>query len=409
MTHAGRVGSHVIGVPVILARSDVLARHRPDIWSAPVPSAAADAAREGRLAEATILHEVRHFHDSLLCPPLYDRFMVAVERNAVAATLLGDKMREGLGPLGPGALDNRQRALIELHRETVKDVGHRHEAAYRPVFVEEIGAAVTLTDMLEANAMVTELCFLDSTPDGQAYDHWLSLTSVLPEKYTKIINWFVRSRESFSEDLDRVGNVLMWCLYRQDASPKALADVIGLADTRIDALCDVREIPQRLETARRARQFALFQLQDTERARRYFTSVQDIIDVHTRCLTRMSDIAFRTPAYVHEVACFPMPATGFFADEAMIKNRTLPFVRKADIRSAYGDVFSMSSSKDQERRTAVACGLFPTLGIAPCLELNRVHLTLALRFITQGLFEEKVSYNFSMDQAFAELSREWIA
>ncbi|ANP52966.1 hypothetical protein J2Z21_000539 [Streptomyces griseochromogenes] len=412
MTHTGRIGSHVIGVPVILIRSDVLARHRPEIWTAQ-DGPPEDPEGERLLAEATMLHEIRHFHDALLCPPLYDRFMVEAERNSVGAAVFADLSENG--ERDPAKrLGKEQRDLIDMHRATAADFKHRNACAYEPVEVPGIGPAITLVDLLEANALVTELFFLHRavehrTPGDSGYDHWLSLLSTLPAKYTKIISRFVRSRESFGEDLQRVSGVLMRCLYRPEPSAAALREVVGLPEREIDALCGPEVIGKQLAETTKRHNYALFTIfEPHQHARRVFTNAGDITELHARCAARMRESEFQVDAYLRNIRDFPVPATGFFADAAMLGERRLPFVRKADIRAAYGDVFSLSSTKDRQRRATLACGFFPTFGTVPCLELNRVDLMLGMRFGTQGLFGEKVSYNHAMDQAYVMTYRQWM-
>ncbi|QTD95865.1 hypothetical protein [Streptomyces cyanogenus] len=412
MTHTGRIGSHVIGVPVILIRSDVLARHRPEIWTSQ-DGPPADPERERLLAEATILHEIRHFHDALLCPPLYDRFMVEAERNSVAMAVLADLSENG--EQDPARkIGEKQQALIDLHRQTAAGFQQRNAAAYEPARIPGIGPTITLGDLLEANAVVTELVFLQESfrqrgRGESGYDHWLSLLSALPAKYTKVIGRFLRTRESFDEDLQRVSRVLLRCLYRPEPSAAALNELVGLPEREIDALCRDEVIAEQLARTTERQNYALFTMWEPRHApRRVFTNARDIADLHAWCRARMMESGFRVDTYLSNIRDFPVPATGFFADAAMVAERRLPFVRKSDIRAAYGDAFSLSSVKDQQRRATLACGFFPTFGTAPCLELQRVDLMLGLRFGTQGLFGQKVTYNHTMDQAYVMTYRQWM-
>ncbi|MFJ9154109.1 hypothetical protein ACIRP7_40070 [Streptomyces sp. NPDC102270] len=401
------MGSHVIGVPVILIRSDVLARHRPETWKAQ-DGPSADPERERLLAEATILHEIRHFHDALLCPPLYDRFMIEAERNAVALTVIAALSENG--ERNPGkVLGEEHTELIERHRVNAARLARRNAAAYEPASVSGIGPAITLVDLLEANALVTELSFLHEAFDEGAYDHWLSLRGSLPAKYTKIIIRFIRTRDTYGEDLQRVSAVLMRCLYRPEPSAAALNEAVGLTDSEIDALCDARVIEEQLTETEKRHNYALFTiLEPDQHPRPVFTNAVDITELHDLCRTGMRASRFRVDAYHRAIRDFPVPATGFFADADMVTERRLPFVRKADIRAAYGDAFSLSGAKDRQRRTTLACGFFPTFGTVPCLDLSRVDLMLGLRFGTQALLGEKVSYNHAMDQAYAAVYRRWM-
>lgn len=412
MTHTGRIGSHVIGVPVVLIRSDVLARHRPEIWTAQ-DGPPADPERERLLAEATILHEIRHFHDALLCPPLYDRFMVEAERNSVAAAVLADLSENGKRDPGK-TLGEKQRDLIDLHRETAADFRQLNAPAYEPVGIPGIGLTITLVDLLEANAVVTELAFLHEAfrQHGRGeggYDQWMSLQSTRPAKYTKVISCFLRTRDSFGEDLHRVSRVLMRCLYRPEPSAAALNEVVGLPEREIDALCRAEVIAEQLAETTKRHNYALFTIfEPRQSAGRVFTNAGDITALHAWCAARMRESEFRVDAYLRSIRDFPVPATGFFADAAMVDERGLPFVRTADIRAAYGDVLSLSSTKDRQRRATLGCGFFPTFGTTPCLELNRVDLMLGLRFGTQALFGEKVTYNHTMDQTYAMRYGQWM-
>jgi len=112
------------------------------------------------------------------------------------------------------------------------------------------------------------------------------------------------------------------------------------------------------------------------------------------------DNEFDLYRYLAGLRNLPIPPTCFFADEDMMTSCLLPFVRKGALKTRYGDYLVIDERRDSTDRTTVACGIVPTQGIQSFVGLASVYSMLAFRYMSQDIFEDRVSYCPGMDYVY---------
>lgn len=216
---SGRVstalGYFMQGVPAIFVRTEIAAVADPDMlkyvraYGAAVTSQRApDFTSKGMLrgyeSFITPIHELRHFHDALLCLPLFKLFLIQSGRLWHVTQLAGQI--SGLSasdlPLAPGKeiqahISSHGRSLIEsIHRaENAYEEEHRNLYTSRTCLRD---ITISLGHVLEANAITAELLHLLVAHGIDSADlYYKRVLSHLEPIYSVLLKTFV----SHSHDL----------------------------------------------------------------------------------------------------------------------------------------------------------------------------------------------------------------
>ncbi|MER7455485.1 hypothetical protein [Micromonospora sp. NPDC126480] len=405
---SGRVGAHLIGVPVIFLRSDVLSRLDPQAW--PVHGTTGQHPEPDRLgALATIHHEIRHFHDALLTPFLFHRFLLEVQRNAIGGRVLASAFARGSTPQAD-MLNDEERELVARHRRDVREHRRVFADCYATATVDWLGA-LSVSDLLEANAVVTEYQALAPLLGEELLARrWTEWSGTVPTKYTAVVNRLMVPGEPFTRNLRRINRVLMWCLYGAESPLRRFTAATNCAwPGLLDRLCGAPAIERSLRAALRRERYEVWQLGDDEATARYYLGARDLVDYRRQYEEALRGADFRLDGYVESLAATPVPPTCFYADDDMVRTRRVPFVRKADLRTAYGDAYVLGLMRDAARRTTLSAGIIPTPGHRSCVALNRVDTMLAMRYLTQEIFGDQVTYSTLLDNLYDGYLSELIA
>jgi hypothetical protein len=426
----GLIGTHVIGLPAIFLRSDILSDLDPQVWDypdrgrdpvpedevyralgsgimehvwdfssmRPPPISEFDALR----SRATINHEIRHFHDSVVTPGLFEKFLLEAQRAHISMLLLRNLAGAGAESVDEGHLTAEDRELLRFHRSRVTDRNARFASREQPRKLDGTRILVTVFDLLEANAIATELFTVAAlVGKNDALTYWIELQRLLPARYTQVLDHILGSDPRSIEPL---------LVFQQFAILSLLSD--GHPIDTLNSLLSHRQsqsqLTNNLHIARlteRARETCstpdtgpIFQLTATPHAT--VVHATELVAIREEVLRLHAASDYTSSAYHESLSDYPIPATCFFADDLMHQARVLPFVRKAALRVAYGDVFSLCSRRDLTRRTTLSAGLIPTPGYMSHFALPRVESLLSFRFIGQALFGHRVSYAPDIDQMY---------
>ena len=421
----GRLGAHFIGLPVIFLRSDVLADLDPDVWdypdrgNDPVPESdllkslgehildwvwqKPDTASKTKSdfavlrAQATIPHEIRHFHDALVTPGLFERFVMETQRVHIAAKILAGMSGRGAGQIDPAHLTREESGLIRFHRNRTAEFEAAYAERMRPKPISGLGITADISDLLEADAIVAELFRVSAIEGPRALNaYWKELKTSLPIKYTQLLEYAVPEGRNFTGDLERFQRALITALL----SP----------GNPIDTFNAINSAPERSSDPGRYRRALSIAIQEPPighpifQLRPYpdeaFVHVTEVYSMRLQVLELHARTDLTSLAYDEHLKEFPIPPTCFFADDLMYSAKVLPFVRKADLRRKYGGVFSLYNRRDMTRRTTVSAGLIPTPGYDSALALNRVESMLSFRYISQYLFGDRITYAQDIDAAY---------
>lgn len=165
----------------------------------------------------TALHEIRHFHDALLCRPLFERFLL---RNCISwcVAQLVPRIPPGVERIpidwNDASLATR-RDLVHL-RDIVlafdKQYFSRFNTLYDPCSFR--GRHITLNHLLEANAIVTELVHLYAVHGVRSTnDYYENVVVRLPALYTFLIECFLELYGDLIGAMIALYATIPFCLY----------------------------------------------------------------------------------------------------------------------------------------------------------------------------------------------------
>jgi hypothetical protein len=415
--YTGTLGFYTLGIPVLFLRSDLLARLAPTTWDYPLEiQTPSDLQQLKDLA--TIRHEIRHFHDTLLTPFLFERFLVEIERNYVAARIIGKAMEKGETAPDPDCLDDESRWLLEFHHKTAVQYSQKYSGFELPVQVNAIGMMIEYSDLLETNALIIELnfvCVLHG--EERAKQYWNYWQLYLPDRYTRILGTVLERSDTFSGGLARLHRAIICSLYSggeptREFDRLARPGAIWSGRTPEDVI-PAEMLRHRIEQSRANECFIFVGFEDQyegadqltvnekaalSEAKKYFIFPSELLTVSTNAFRQLAAIDFDLTAYQEKIDEFAIPPTCFYATDEMLAENILPFARKENLRKTYGDVFSICSKRDASQRTTLECGIVPTPGFKSFIPLNKVCTMLTSRYISQHLFGDLVTYTPGMDR-----------
>ena len=223
-------GYFVRGIPIVFLKNDILFRERdasddyfrlvaddgggrPDV---PFDHAAAAAFERC----ATLFHELKHFHDALLCRPLFEQFLRQNKLTwAVMQIISRLAKRRHLPSSVNDPIWKTDSELAQLKRiidDADEDAYNRSPGLYTRAMIEQ--QEIGLDHLLEASAMTTELLHLYAVHGVDAMDRYHEqVVNNTEPLYRFLLEHFVTL---FDSDLVR-GTDALYCvlgisLYRSD-------------------------------------------------------------------------------------------------------------------------------------------------------------------------------------------------
>jgi hypothetical protein len=177
-------------------------------------------------------HEVKHFHDALLCRPLFELFLL---RNKVGWYLLqlAGEFR-GLAmkhvPLKMDAenrelLTDRGTLLLSAIRREMSAFKQRYEHTFVRIHYRDV--VLTLTHLLETSAIVLELAHVLSVHgEAGAENYYRDIVLLLPPEYSSLVHLFVERRGTLTAALDELYILLAYSLYCSDSPVETFAKIL---------------------------------------------------------------------------------------------------------------------------------------------------------------------------------------
>lgn len=354
----GTAGLHILGLPALFVRSDVFARGQPDVWDDPSDTSYPEPSLE---APATIVHELRHFHDSLTSPHLRLLCFAEAERclvwQAMVAAVVLDTAAEAR---------DRLAQLVADHRANVRGIDDLIQEWGAPFIAG--GVAVSLRDLLELLGTLAELAWLRSSTHDRLFDR---LAVDIIQQRRSLATVF----EHASVDRDRPPTPgQLRVLYR--AAIRALADAVSPTAALADHLerAAGAASPDDVATAESVR-VAFMESQDSRPSFEFETidpgpgggappgapTVSTWIDEADAVARMYVTSDFELFAYSARARVAMAPATVIYPTEEMVARHTYPFGRRRELAARYGGCWPMSEERDAERRTTYGLATFPTL------------------------------------------------
>lgn len=181
----------------IRAYREAIASQRPPDFSHPV-------ILRGYESFITVTHELRHFHDALLCLPLFNLFIIQTARLWRVTQLVGEitglKVHDLPLPLrkkSKARISEWGQSLVDSILATEHAYGQKHRQLYRTH--ECLGhLRVSLDHVLEANAVTAELLHLivaHGTDSAELY--YRNVIRNLPSIYSDLLHSFIEIAPDF--------------------------------------------------------------------------------------------------------------------------------------------------------------------------------------------------------------------
>lgn len=181
---------------------------------------------------ATINHEVKHFHDALLCRPLFELFLLRNKINWCVAQLA--RSFRGLSvemlPLDykidhPKLVTAEGAFLLKEIKRLVSEFNQYHAIVFQPISYNKID--LTLTYLIEASAMLLELVnVLSVHGERGARDYYEQVVLNLPDEYSYLLRTFVQRRGSVTAALLPLYTLLAYSLYCSDNPVRTLVELL---------------------------------------------------------------------------------------------------------------------------------------------------------------------------------------
>ncbi|MGO4517394.1 hypothetical protein AB4Y89_16480 [Terriglobus sp. 2YAB30_2] len=180
----GTLGFFFQGIPVVFIKNDVLFR-RADSEDHYFKLIGEDG--EGKTGIvfgddaalafnrfATLLHELRHFHDALLCRPLFEQFLRQHKITLAVMQILSRLTKHRYLPAGVNDpiwhSDPEMAFLKQLIDDIDEDAFNRSQGLYADGMIES--DSISLEHLLEASAITTELLHLHAIHGVESMEHY---------------------------------------------------------------------------------------------------------------------------------------------------------------------------------------------------------------------------------------------
>lgn len=376
---------------------------------------------------ATMLHELRHFHDSLLCPPLFNKFLLQHKITWYTLQLINRLARHRYLPRqitdpiwdrdpGLGAL---KMMLLDADAELFD----RYPELETPSLVD--GDKVTLDHLLEASAITTELLHLYAVHGREAMEvyYWQAVLKS-DELYHLLVKKSVAlCGEDITSGVSALYRALAISLYGSNTPVQRFSSLFSDLQTgqaKVEAEFDdwlsrpfpaeedlERAVllerlqylesgdPVRIELEPAMEELALFH-QTLYRARRA------LIDLYVK------RFGYRASAYVEYLHELPSPPILFYPIEAYTPATIAPAMLEADLKNSAIDYYLIAGT-DEERGRVVLAGLRAIPPTHPCVSFEAVDTILFANFCYGYLFEGREQcYSRGVDEQYLGILKKLI-
>jgi hypothetical protein len=168
---------------------------------------------------ATTLHEIRHFHDALLCKPLFEVFLLQNKITWYTMQLVGQFPKSQRLPADINDAVYSTVPRLQLFKGLIEECDElaylRQETLWDAYSLE--GHAITLEYLLEANATAAELLHLYSMHGINAMkDYYDTIVVNAEDKYNRLIREFAHLYDGLFEGLAALYLALGYSLFSSD-------------------------------------------------------------------------------------------------------------------------------------------------------------------------------------------------
>lgn len=368
---------------------------------------------------ATTLHELRHFHDALLCRPLFDKFLLQHKITWYILQLINRLARYHYLPRhGTDSVWDRDPILTTLKRmllDADEDLYNQHPELETASTIS--GDEVTFDHLLEASAIATELLHLYVVHGREAMEvYYRKAVAKTDRLYHLLAAKFVALQGG---DIT-AGVSALYCavaisLYGSHTPIQRFARLFSDLETgQTEIQAEIRAWLLDPFPAEEVLQRAVFSetLQDLESGDSIHfdthPAMEELAHLHhtlygaRRMMIDVYVKQFRYLAskYVEHLHELPAPPILFYPIEADNPATVVPAVLEADIKNSIGDYYLIAGYDDDIRRVALA-GLRAMPLTRPCVRFEVVDMILFANFCYGYLFQGREEcYSRGIDEQY---------
>jgi hypothetical protein len=438
--HQKTLGYFLQGVPVVFLEIESIFGSNKDVLEYLELNSACEFGRiqnpaltptlcRGYERSVTVLHEIRHFHDALLCRPLFDQFLLRNETSWCMAQLIRSMPRD-MDRIQINWGDSR---LGASHRARLfKELIFRADEAYFSKFQELndayicLGHEIRLDYLIETNAIVTELLHLYKTLGVRSVrDYYGYVVSSLQEpKYTLLLACFCELYGDVIPAVIALYAAIPFCLYSSLNPTKTfceLAERCKVNPALVHSLCNASSLKACFENER--------ELEEHIRAIRIF-SVDGPVEVNVEalpdpyfagaliqfhrtmydCRKKLIDkyiveFNYAPGPYYERLSELPLPPLLFYPDVSA--QGEVRGVREQEFQKRGEPLYKIAASQHPEGDIVFA-GLTSLSGTEPAVRFEIADIQLAYAYFYKAAFEGKTSvYTPVVDHMYERTLREF--
>jgi hypothetical protein len=420
------------GIPVLFIKNDAMFRslNLPDDYSklldedgSAIPGLAFGDDEVAAFERfATILHELRHFHDALLCRPLFDKFLLQHKITWYTLQLINRLARYRHLPRQiADPLWDRDPGLATLKRlllDADADLYDRYPELETPSLID--GDEITLDHLLEASAIATELLHLYSVHGQEAMEryYWKVVTKA-NGLYHLLARKFVAL---YDGDITFGASTLYWAvaisLYGSNTPVQRFTSLFSdlrTGQAKIQAVINAWLLDPFPAEEELKRAVLSEQLQDIESGdpirvelefameelahlpRTLYEARRTLIELYVK------QYGYRGNEYVEHLHVLPTPPILFYPLEAYNPATIAPAILEADLKNSLIDYYLIASHDDERGRVALA-GLRAVPLTRPCIRFEVVDTILFANFCYGYLFEGREQcYSRGVDEQYLSI------
>jgi hypothetical protein len=429
------LGLFVQGIPAIFLRTDVFA-HTPALTryidfytqSRVSPSLNANFCSTdyvtGYKHSITLAHEIRHFHDSVLCRRLFELFIV---RTKLTIILL--QLASHLNPLQPTELPLSPSQLRKKLPSNLLPLVTHLEAAdsqYKSRFAdihktENIsGHPISIAHMVEGSAIVLEMANVVYVHGWDAANYYYERAVLsLPSLYTRFFDLVRIKTSSWREALELTHIVLCASLYDDDDPLLVAADLIngsataeslrGASQNKVGRLFEKEtELERRIDSM--SIMAAGAKIDPSLFAGTSFLGLVELPRQMLRARSLLISRCVRTwkfslGPYLERLNETPIPASIFYP----VGTAEVDAIKLSDISTAGGSPYIIAATPSEPgKERLVASAIVATLGVPPWTPFDVVDLVMLVGYVYRRLFvgNEPV-YAGIIDYMYDRLFKKW--
>jgi len=429
------LGFFMQGLPAIFVQSEIavvadrnMQYYLKTTFEKGKPDFSTDEILKGYELFITSSHELRHFHDALLSPPLFQIFLLQNARlwhvvqlphqisGLTAADLpfqAGKPIRADVTPFG--------RDLINQVHTLDRAVGEQHRSLYK---VRRClgNLKISLVDLLESNAIAAELLHLmvaHDIPSAELY--YKRVVRKLPPEYHKLLDAFFAVAGNLAKAVIPLHLLVAYCLYGSN-DPVArfcvLAEEYAKKPDGFTDRCGPQKIrqlfDQEAEFQKRVQSHKLVRV--TPEGELPFRSEDGLFGE----LTRLHENVYAArkaliAKYIHEFEMnashyyrrtdeMPLPPMVLWPGEVTRDGRAF-VIRKDIFKNVYKDLYMIRGTigNDDER---VLAGIGPyNLTRKPFIDYEVVDICMLAYYFYRKLFSERTSevYTPVIDEVYEDV------